>query len=91
MNIALLIVLVILNIPLYWLLGKSFFGSWQGLMDALVAIVMPDIVSAASGKYEEHRIGRFTLLLYLLVCVSTVAAEYHVVAKFILGMENPWG
>jgi hypothetical protein len=85
-----LAVLLVLNLPIYWLLAKSFFGSWEGFLEAVVAIVVPDIVSAASGKYEDHRIGRFTLLLYLLVCVSTFAAEYHVVAKYILGVKDPW-
>ncbi len=86
----LLTVLFVLNLPIYWLRGTSLFGSWEGFVESVVALIVPDIVSAASGKYEDHRIGRFTLLLYLLVCVSTFAAEYHVVAKFLLGVKDPW-
>ena len=91
MNIPLFIVLAVLNIPLFWLLAKSFFGDWEGFRDAVVAMIVPNIVSAASGKFEDHKIGRFTLVMYVIVCGSTLAAEYHVVAKFILGMETPWG
>lgn len=91
MNITLLLILIVVNIPLYWLLGRSFFGGWEGFIQSIVAILQPDIISALQGKYEEHRIGRFTLFLFLIVCGVTTAAEYHVIAKFVLGMENPWG
>jgi hypothetical protein len=91
MNLILLIVLIILNIPLYLLLGRAFFENWEGFLQACIAVVRPDIVSAARGNYHEDRIGRFTLLVYLVVCGALVAAEYHVVAKFFLGIANPWG
>jgi hypothetical protein len=89
-NIILFVVLIFLNIPLYWLLGKSFFGSWDGFLEALVSIFRSNLHAALSGSYEEHRIGRFTLLFYVLLCMATVAAEYHVVAKYILRLEHPW-
>jgi hypothetical protein len=91
MNLTALLVIIVVNVPLYLLLGKAFFGSWEGFLTACIAVVQPDIISAATGNFEENRIGRFTLLIYLLVCVACVAAEYHVVAKFILGIANPWG
>jgi hypothetical protein len=90
MNITLLIILAVLNVPLFWLLAKSFFGDWEGFRDAIIAMIVPGIVSAAAGKHDDHRIGRFTLMMYVIVCVSTLAAEYQVVAKFILGIEHPW-
>ena len=86
-----LIVIAVLNIPLYFLLGKSFFGGWQGLFESIVAIITPDVRSALSGNYQEHRVGRFTFFMFLIVCVAAVASEYHVVAKFIFGIEKPWG
>jgi hypothetical protein len=91
LNITLLVILIVLNVPLYFLLGRSFFGGWEGLLQSVWAILEPPIVSAMSGNYWEHRIGRFTLLLYLIVCIASTAAEYHVVARFLLGMDNPWG
>jgi hypothetical protein len=90
-NLTLLIVLFVLSGPLYFLLGRSLFGGWEGFFEACVAVIRPDIISAASGNYHDDRAGRFTLLLYLLICAAIVAAEYHVVARFILGIENPWG
>lgn len=91
MSIVLLVALVILNIPIYLLLGKSVFGGWTGFLESIVAIFQSDLSAAASGSYEEHRVGKFTLLFFVLACIAIVAAEYHVIAKFILGMERPWG
>ncbi|HJT32744.1 MAG TPA: hypothetical protein VJ783_11945 [Pirellulales bacterium] len=91
MHVTMMVVIVLLNTPLYFLLARSFFGSWEGFFESFVAIITPDIVSAASGNYYEHRIGRFTLFMFLLVCASITAAEYHVVARYLFGIERPWG
>lgn len=91
MHTTMFAVIALLNTPLYFLLARSFFGSWEGFFESFVAIFTPDIVSAASGNYLEHRIGRFTLLMYLLVSAAITAAEYHVVGKFLFGIERPWG
>jgi hypothetical protein len=90
-NITLFIILAVLNLPFFWLLAKSFFRDWEGFRDAVVAMIVHSIVSAATGKNNDHRIGGFTLMLYVIVCLSTLAAEYHAAGEFILGMENPWG
>jgi hypothetical protein len=83
MRILLLIILFILNIPLWWLLGKSFFGDWGGFLASIDAMFQRVAWGETANK-------RFILLLYLIACVSTFAAEYHVVAKFILGINDPW-
>lgn len=90
MHTTMLLVIIGLNTPLYWLITRTFFPSWEDFFEAIVAIVVPPAASALSGSYEEHRIGRFTLFMYLLVCVSITAAEYHVVAKFLFGIDKPW-
>lgn len=91
MHVTMLLVIMALNPPLYYLITRSFFPSWEDFFEAIVAIVVPPASSALSGNYHEHRIGRFTLFMYLLICCSITAAEYHVVAKFLFGIEHPWG
>lgn len=90
MTLYLFIGVVLLNIPVYLLLGKTFFGGWHGFLESFVAIFRSDIQAAFSGDYEGHQIGKFTLLLYALSCAFIVAAEYHVIAKFLFGFEHPW-
>ena len=91
MHTTMLAVIALLTTPIYFLLARSFFGGWEGFFESIVAIIEPPIASALQGKYDEHRIGRFTLFMYLLICVFITAAEYHVVAKFLFGVEKPWG
>ena len=91
MHSTMFIVIAVLNVPLYVLLGKSFFGGWQGLFEAIVAMITPGAVSALSGKAGEHGIGRFTFIMYVIVCAAAVSSEYHVIAKFMFGIEKPWG
>jgi hypothetical protein len=91
MHTKMFLVIVALNAPLYYLITRSFFPSWEDFFEAMVAIIVPPTASALSGNYHEHRIGRFTLLMYLLICGSITAAEYHVVARFLFGIEHPWG
>jgi hypothetical protein len=86
-----LTVLAIVNVPLVFILGKAFFGNWEGFFESFLAIFRSDLEAAVSGDYEEHRIGKFTLLFFVLTVVVTVAAEYHVVATYLLGIERPWG
>ena len=80
-----LIILFVLNVPLYFLLGKSMFGGWEEFLESIVATM------TFSGEYGDGRISKFTLYLFVIICVGTVAAEYHVVAKYLFGMERPWG
>ena len=91
MHTTMFLIIAGLNIPLYFLLGKSFFGGWEGLFESIVAMITPDVKSALSGDYDEHRIGRFTFIMYLIVCSAVVLSEYHVVAKYFFGIEKPWG
>jgi hypothetical protein len=91
MNVTLLVILIVLNIPLYLFLGRAFFGDLEGFVEAVLALFTPDVVSAFRGRSDEHTWGRFALIWYVAICVLTVAAEYHIVAKFLLGIENPWG
>lgn len=90
MNLTLLVILAVLNIPLYLMLGKSMFGGWEGFFESIIAMITPGFVSAVQGKHGDHQIGRFTLIFYLITCVATVAAEYHVIAKYLMGIEKPW-
>jgi hypothetical protein len=85
MAVILLIAMVVLNVPLYVLLGKSFFGGWGEFLDAVVAML-----DRYAYLNEERRAGKLMLLLFLVSCVAIVAAEYHVVAKFLFGIAEPW-
>jgi hypothetical protein len=89
-TLYLFIGVVLLNIPVYFILGKSFFGGWHGFFESFFAMFRSDLQAAFAGDYEGHQIGKFTLLMYVLCCIFVVAAQYHVIAKFLFGFEHPW-
>ena len=91
MNMTLLAVLAVLNLPLFFYFGKMFFGSWDGLFESIVDIVRPQLYQALTADPNDPQPTKFTLFLYLIVCVSVWLAEYHVIAKFVMGIEKPWG
>lgn len=66
------VIIVVVNIPVYLLLGRTFFGSWADFL---------------SLNFGEQRV---TFFIYLVSCIAITAAEHHVVAKYILHMDDPW-
>jgi hypothetical protein len=91
MNWTVMIVVIVLCLPLYWMLGKSFFGSWEGVLEALVALLVGGPKWGDRAAHVERHFGRLTVIWYVGICVFSTAAFYHMVAKFLLGIEKPWG
>lgn len=77
----LLIGLVVLNIPSYLLLGKAFFGGWDGFLECVKYGLTPDIVSLFRGEYWEDKAASFKLALYLIACIVLVVCEYKLMTK----------
>ena len=90
MTTYILIGVIILNIPVYLLLGKTFFGGWVGFLESFLAMFRSDLGAAMSGDYEGHQIGKFTLVLFVVTIVFTTVAEYYIIARFLFGLEEPW-
>jgi hypothetical protein len=79
------IFLLVLNIPLYIVVGALFFGDLGGLFEALRYWNTPDIISAVRGNYEDDRISQLKLLWFVAICGVTVYLEYYHLAKAIFG------
>ena len=83
----LLVALLLLNIPLYVFLWRTFFSGWRDFLDSLRSVS----VVADSLDDDNYRVGRrstsepeanalfpfFRLLLFVLGVLSGMAAEYH--------------
>ena len=81
MNWILLGVLVVANVPLYLLLGHTFFGGWDGFLEALRFWLTPDVWSLFKGEYWEDWSAEMRLFIFVVVCVAAVAAEYALLVK----------
>ena len=84
MNRAVLIVLIIANLPLYWFLGKILFKDWQGLIGCLKYWLRPDIISWFRGEWSEDFWAEMRLFFYIIGCVACVFAEYKIIEKLFL-------
>ena len=94
----LLIALLLLNIPLYVFLWRTFFSGWRDFLDSLRSV---SIVSDSLDRYQQPARREpasdrdadalypvLKLLLFVLGVLSGVAAEYHVGA-WILSHVGP--
>lgn len=69
-----LIVLIVLNLPLFGLIAGLFFRR-EGLLGALRYWCMPDLISLFRGEYIDDQWAEAKLLLYAIVCGLTVWSE----------------
>ena len=77
----LVVVLAIVNIPIYAILASVFFGKGTGgLGEGLRYAFTPDIISMFRGEYWEDRWASFKLSLWILLCIGAVAAEYKLLS-----------
>lgn len=90
----LLVALVVLNVPLYVVLWRTFFSGWQDFFNCLGGV---GIIWYSIGRYQ-HRFGWkwapdqevnalypvLRLLLFVLGVISGMAAEYHFVVWLLL-------
>lgn len=69
-----LIVLIVLNLPLFGLIAGLFFRR-EGLLGALRYWFVPDLISLFRGEYIDDQWAEAKLLLYAIVCGLTVWSE----------------
>lgn len=75
-NLTALIVLALLNIPLYVFWGKLMFGGWGEFFEAVKFWLTPDAFSFFRGEWGEDRMAEFKLGFFIFWCGLTVVAQY---------------
>ena len=74
MTIA-IVVLTLLNVPLYLWLGRAFFGGWQGFFECIVFWFKPNLWSWVQGELWDDTIAELKLGAYFALCALIVAGE----------------
>ncbi len=80
-NLVLLVVLALVNIPLYLFLGKMLFGNWDGFVEVIRYVIMPDILSLFKGEYLEDYWAELKFFCFIVLCIGCVFAEYTAIQK----------
>ena len=83
-NIVIIIVLVLVNIPLYLLIGKVFFGGWEDFWDAVKFWLTPDLFSLFKGEYWEDCWAEMKLGFFIIACGGCVFGEYMLIQKLFM-------
>ncbi len=84
MKVILIIVLIVVNIPIYKYLFNVFFEGIDDFKESLRYLLKPDIISLFEGEYWKDRGHEFKLALFIFSCVVIVWLEY-VFVSIILG------
>lgn len=82
--------LIVLNIPVYFLIGwilfdsketaaETFFGT---LLAILRVAFVPPIIRVMLGWDDTDTMGVFPILGFFIACIAVVAAEVWLLAKF---------
>jgi hypothetical protein len=74
----LLIVLVVINIPVYYYVGKSYYKTWEDFTEALRYLFQPGWLSAARGEFSEDFWETLKLYLYFATCAAVVVIQYKI-------------
>lgn len=77
-----LIVLIVVNIPVYLLLGKMIFGDWEGFGEAIGYVLTPDIISLFNGERAEDFFATMKFFFFVALCIGCVYGEMHLLGKY---------
>ena len=83
-----LIILAVVNIPLYLVVGWAMFDSWRGFFKALFSSRRGNRIytTLVNDEAPEETVAALKLFWFLVVCVGLVYCEYVI---FIRGPYQP--
>jgi hypothetical protein len=76
MNYTGLVILIILNTPLYFLYGKIFFKTWDDFGEAISYLITPWIITTLQGEHWNRWYVGTKFAIWLGFCIGTVYLEY---------------
>ena len=76
------IVMAVINIPLFILIGKVIFGSWEDFWDAVKFWLTPDALSLFTGEYWDDIWAEFKLGFFVVTCGACVYGQLWLIVKW---------
>lgn len=75
------IVAAVVDVPLFILIGKLFFGSWSDFLEAITFWFTPDIISSLTGEYWDDIWAEAKLGFFVITCGVCVYGELWLIVK----------
>ncbi len=85
MNMTILGILVVANVPSYVYLAKWILGGRDEFLEALRFWATPDLVSMFRGEWEADWEAEMKLGLWLVACIAAVAVQYKLLSLLVPG------
>lgn len=82
-DIMIVIILFILNIPVFKFIYRMFFSDPNEYNESVRYTFTPNIVSLFRGQYWKDKIGTARLQFFILLCLLVIFLEYTLVNKVI--------
>jgi len=79
-----LLILGLVNLPVYFVAGKLIFKSWDSFWESIMFWLTPDLFSAFNGQYWEDWVGELKLGLWLACCIGCVYGEHMLIEKLFM-------
>jgi hypothetical protein len=83
-SLIILIILLVLDVPLFLYLGSLIFGGWAGFYESIKWSLIPDFLSLLAGKLLKDMKNELKLSLFLSICLVILFLEMLFVVEFIL-------
>jgi len=80
---GIILILIIISSPLFFLIGKLIFKDWATFKEAIWYWFKWDTWSLFDGTFFEDMIAEFKLGFWVLCCAVLVFVEYWMVWKII--------
>ena len=77
------ILVIVINIPIFLLVGRAIFGSWSLFFECLKWNFIPDWWSLARGKLARDFHGENKTGMFIVACTSIVMIQIIVISNFI--------
>lgn len=75
------LILAVLNIPVYVMVWRTFFGDWEDFKDAVYFWFSPRWLDWLRGEAFEDTWTNMKTLAFLIICGLTVVSEYLTLAR----------
>jgi len=73
----------VLNIPLYFFVGKIIFTDWENFWSAVGYWFKPDMWSFMRGEGLKDFVAEMKLSFFFIICVGTVYGEFYLISKYL--------
>lgn len=75
------VLLAVVNVPVYYGLGRVFFRDWDEFRESVRFWMTPDLISAFRGQYVEDWWAEAKLGLWVVSCTAFVVGEAYLFGK----------